>query len=197
MLKMYKEDFIDKGLITAMKEVDETKYNEIFGEEYDNEILDDFILFNIGDCFVTQETDDLIQSNHIDKLAKFAWLRFYNDWKVLLKSLETDIKKSYVENIERNTDRNGSENIQGTSSNNNKIFAYDSETASNDSMEDSTNDNETTTASNEKTTEIRSGYNYGGSLMDLIQKYTDYSIDNNFTDCVISDIAKLTTYSIV
>lgn len=196
MIKTYKETFTT-GLISTMKEVDDVKFNEIFGDDYDAELLDDFIVFNIGDCYVNNETYNLVSSNKIDTVAKFVWLRFYNDWKTLLKTLTIDYEKTYSETITRDTSRKTTENNTSNNTVNNKVFAYDSETASNDTLEDSTTDSTINNDNNENTTQIKSGYNYGNSLIDIIKKYYDYNIESNFIDVVISDIKSLTTYSIV
>lgn len=196
MIKTYKETFTT-GLISTMKKVDIIKFNEVFGENYDADLLDDFILFNIGDCYVNNETYDLVSSNKIDTVAKFVWLRFYNDWKSLLKMLTVDFEKTYSETITRDTTRKTVENNTKNNTVNNKVFAYDSETASNDSLEDSVSDSSTNNDNNEKTSQTKSGYNYGNSLIDIIKKYYDYNIESNFVDVVISDIKSLTTYSIV
>lgn len=196
MLKRYNEVFNTVGLISTMKKVDVTKFNDIFGEDYDNELLDDFILFNIGNCWVTEEVETVVSSD-INKLAKFAWLRFYDSWKTLLKTLAVDYTKSYGETINKDTTRNTKENSQNNTTINNKVFAYDSETASNDSIEDNTTDHELNNDNTENIIQTKSGYNYGSTLMDLIKKYYEYNIENTFVDVVIGDIVKLTTYSII
>lgn len=190
----YKETFENNGIISALKNADVEKYNEIFGALYDDTVLDSFIVFLNGNYIVTEECENLVKSNQLSLLAKMIWLRFYADWKTILKTLNADYAKSYENKIVSERNKENKTTVGNTSTETNKVYAYNSETASNDSLNDSVNNTDSNGTEQDSYTETKSGYNYGHSLMDIIEKYKTYEIENNFVQIVKDDIVNFTCY---
>lgn len=192
----YKELFKNTNVINALKVADSVKYNEIFGADYDDVTLDGFIKFTMGEYECSDETIKTFNETVMSELSLWLWLKYYSIWKSLLKSLAVSYENADTENetVER------TQNIQSSSvtteSDKNKVFAYDSETASDNTLNDSTNDSRGNNDLTEKTTRNKSGYNYGSSLFDLIKKYNNFQIENTFVDIVAKDIIMFLCYTI-
>lgn len=192
----YKETFENNGIILALKNADTEKYNEIFGSEYDFDVLDNFIAFMNGEYTVTEQCESLIKSNQLEMLAKMIWTRFYSEWKTILKTLDADYAKGYEDKIVSERNKENKNTVDNTSTDTNKVFAYNSETASNDSMNDSVNNTDSNGTEKDSYTETKSGYNYGTSLFDIVEKYKNYEVENNFTQIVKDDIIKFVCYTL-
>lgn len=192
----YNSLFSKTDVISALKDADVAKFNEIFGENYQYKTLDGYIKFTMGEYPCTDATVEVFNTDGIGQIANWLWLKYYNSWKSLLKSLAVSYENADTENetVERTQNIQSSSVTTGTDTN--KVFAYDSETASDNTLNDSTNDSNGTNDLTEKTTRNKSGYNYGSSLFDLIKKYNDFQIENTFVDIVAKDIIMFLCYTI-
>lgn len=192
----YNSLFSKTDVILALKDADTAKFNEIFGENYQYQTLDGYIKFTMGENQCTDATIEVFNKDGIGQIASWLWLKYYNSWKSLLKSLAVSYENANTENetVER------IQNIQSTSvstvTDKNKVFAYDSETASDNTLNDSTNDSNGTNELAEKTKRNKNGYNYGSSLFDLIKQYNDFQIENIFVDIIAKDIIIFLCYTI-
>lgn len=196
-MKTYKEVFEDNGLITAMKTADSEKYNEIFGADYDSTLIDDYIVFQNGDYALFDSTESIIaKENGIERLANIIWLKYFDRWKSTIETLATQYTKSYLETetTERITDSTNSST--NDTSDNAKVFAYDSETASNDTMNESNTILDAKGNEKENITHSRSGYDYGGNLIDLMTKFNKFHLENIFADIVKDDIVNFTCFQL-
>lgn len=194
-MRTFREVFKNKGIIKGLQSVDVNKFNQIFGENYDVDLADDYITFLYGDRFVTDNTEIIINEN-INQLYRLIWLKSFTIWKHILIDLEYSLYKTYEntkENSKVNENKSSSNTIENTV---NKVYAYNSEQATNDNMGDVTNDTTQENNSTETNKETASGFNYGISLFDAIKKYKDTQIENNFIDFVASDIINFTCYDI-
>lgn len=194
-MRTYREVFKDKGIIKGLQSVDKNKFNEIFGQGYDVDLADDYINFIYGDRYVTDNVEIIINDN-INQFYRLIWLKSYTLWKHILIDLEYSLYKTYEttkENSKLNENKSSSNTVENTV---NKVYAYNSEQASNDTMGDVTNDTTQENNSTETNKETASGFNYGISLFDAIKKYKDTQIENNFIDFVASDIINFTCYDI-
>lgn len=192
----YNSLFSNTDVISALKDADVTKFNEIFGENYNYQTLDGYIKFTMGGYQCTDTTIEVFNTDGIGQIASWLWLKYYSSWKSLLKSLAVSYENADTENetVERTQNIQSSSVTTGTDKN--KVFAYDSETASDNTLNDSTNNSNGTNDLTEKTTRNKSGYNYGSSLFDLIKKYNDFQIENTFVDIVAEDIIIFLCYTI-
>lgn len=192
----YSSLFSKTDVISALKDADITKFNEIFGENYQYQTLDGYIKFTMGDYQCTDAAIEVFNTEGIGAIAAWLWLKYYGSWKSLLKSLAVSYENADTENetVERTQNIQSSSVTTGTDKN--KFFAYDSETASDNTLNDSTSDNNGTNDLTEKTIKNKSGYNYGSSLFDLIKKYNDFQIENTFVDIVAKDIIMFLCYTI-
>lgn len=196
-MKTYKEVFEDNGLITAMKTADSEKYNEIFGADYDSTLIDDYIVFQNGNHALFESTESIIaKENGIERLANIIWLKYFDRWKSTIETLATQYTKSYLETetTERITDSTNSST--NDTSDNAKVFAYDSETASNDTMNESNTILDAKGNEKENITHSRSGYDYGGNLIDLMTKFNKFHLENIFADIVKDDIVNFTCFQL-
>lgn len=192
----YSSLFSKTDVISALKDADVAKFNEIFGENYQYQTLDGYIKFTMGEYQCTDEAIEVFNTEGINQIANWLWLKYYGSWKSLLKSLAVSYENADSENetVEH------TQNVQSTSVSNstetNKVFAYDSETASNDTLNDNTNDSNGTNALTENTKRNTTGYHYGVSLFDLIKKYNNFQIENTFVDIIAKDIIMFLCYTI-
>lgn len=193
----YNNLFSNTDVITALKNADNVKFNEIFGENYDSAILDGYIKFTMGEYQCTDKTIESFNKQGIENICKWLWLKYYDSWKSLLKSLAVSYENSDSENETIEHTQNVQSTSVSTSTDTNKVFAYDSETASDNTLNDTTNDNNGTNNLTEKTTRNKTGYNYGSSLFDLIKKYNDFQIENTFVDIISKDVIMFLCYTII
>lgn len=192
----YKELFKNTNVINSLKVADSTKYSEIFGTDYDDVALDGFIKFTMGDYECSDETIKTFNKTVMSELSIWLWLKYYNSWKSVLKTLSVSYENADSENETVEHSQNVQSTSVTTSTETNKVFAYDSETASNDTLNDNTNDSNGTNVLSEKTTRNKTGYNYGSSLFDLIKKYNNFQIENTFVDIIAKDIIMFLCYTI-
>lgn len=192
----YNSLFSKTDVISALKDADVTKFNEIFGENYNYQILDEYIKFTMGEYQCTDAAIEVFNTNGIGQIASWLWLKYYGSWKSLLKSLAVSYENADAENETVEHTQNIQISSVTTGTDKNKVFAYDSETASDNTLNDSTNDSKGTNDLTEKTTRNKSGYNYGPSLFDLIKKYNNFQIENTFVDIVAKDIIMFLCYTI-
>lgn len=192
----YRELFKNTNVINSLKVADSTKYNEIFGTDYDDVALDGFIKFTMGDYECSDETIETFNETVMSEISLWLWLKYYSSWKSVLKGLAVSYENADSENETVEHTQNVQSSSVTTSTETNKVFAYDSETASNDTLNDNTNDINGTNALTEKTTRNKTGYNFGSSLFDLIKKYNDFQIENTFVDIVAKDIIMFLCYTI-
>lgn len=192
----YNSLFSKTDVISALKDADNAKFNEIFGENYQYKTLDGYIKFTMGEYQCADATIEVFNTDGIGTIANWLWLKYYGSWKSLLKSLAVSYENADTESetVERTQNIRSSSVTNGTDTN--KVFAYDSETASDDTLNDTTSDSNGTNDLTEKTTRNKSGYNYGSSLFDLIKKYNDFQIENIFVDMVAKDIIMFLCYTI-
>lgn len=192
----YRELFKNTNVINALKVADSAKYTDIFGADYDDVSLDGFIKFTMGNYECTDDTIETFNETATTEISKWLWLKYYNSWKSVLKTLAVSYENADSENETVEHTQNVQSTSVTTSTETNKVFAYDSETASNDTLNDNTNDSNGTNALTEKTTRNKTGYNYGSSLFDLIKKYNDFQIENTFVDIIAKDIIMFLCYTI-
>lgn len=192
----YNSLFSKTDVISALKNADVTKFNEIFGEKYNYQTLDGYIKFTMGEYQCTDAAIEVFNTDGIGQIASWLWIKYYDSWKSLLKSLAVSYENADTENETVEHTQNIQSSSVTTGIDKNKVFAYDSETASDNTLNDSTNDSTGTNDLTEKTTRNKSGYNYGSSLFDLIKKYNNFQIENTFVDIVAKDIIMFLCYTI-
>lgn len=192
----YRELFKNTNVIKSLKIADSTKYNDIFGADYDDVALDGYIKFIMGDYECAINTIETFNKTVMSEISIWVWLKYYNSWKSVLKTLAVSYENADRENETVEHTQNIHSSSVSTSTDTNKVFAYDSETASDNTMNDTKNDNTGTNELTEKTTRNKTGYNYGSSLFDLIKKYNNFQIENTFVDIVAKDIIMFLCYTI-
>lgn len=196
-MKTYKEAFEDNGLVTAMKTADSEKYDEIFGTDYDSTLIDDYIVFQNGNYVLFDSVESIIaKENGIERLANIIWLKYFDRWKSTLETLATQYTKSYLESETTERIKDSTNSSTNDVSDNVKIFAYDSETASNDTMNESNTTSDAKGNEKENITHSRSGYNYGENLIELMTKFNKFHLENIFADIVKDDIVNLTCFQL-
>ena len=192
----YRELFKNTNVINSLKVADSAKYSDIFGTDYDDVTLDGYIKFTMGDYECADETIETFKETVMSEISNWLWLKYYNSWKIVLKNLAVSYENADNENETVEHTQNVHLSSVSNSTDTNKVFAYDSETASDNTLNDTTNDSNGTNELTEKTTRNKSGYNFGSSLFDLIKKYNDFQIENTFVDIVAKDIIMFLCYTI-
>ncbi len=192
----YNNLFKNTDVISALKNADVVKFNEIFGESYDYSTLDGYIKFTMGEYNCVDATIEIFNTDGINTIANWLWLKYYNSWKSVLKTLAVSYENADSENETVEHTQNAHSTSVSNSTDTNKVFAYDSKTASDNTLNDTTNDSNGTNELTEKTTRNKSGYNFGSSLFDLIKKYNNFQIENTFVDIVAKDIIMFLCYTI-
>lgn len=200
-MKKYSDLFSSYGVITALKDVDITKYDEIFGSEYDNSLLDDYINFSNGNFILTKAVEKVVgdnatAENAVKQIARFIWLKCYAGWKSVLKTLAVDYNLAYSETETTERTRETANSSSDTNTDNSKIFAFDSENAVNDSLNDSARSVDSNGNEKETATHSRNGYNFGASLFEMLKEYRNEQIENTFCDIVKNDIISMLCYNI-
>lgn len=200
-MKSYSDLFGSYGVITAMKDVDSAKYDELFGSEYDNELLDDYINFSNGNFILTKAVekvfaDNTSVENAVKQIAKFIWLKCYASWKAVLKTLAVDYNLAHSEKETTERTRETANTSNDTNTDNGKIFAFDSDNAVNDSLNDSTRSIDSNGNEKETITHSRNGYDFGNNLFGMLKDYRNEQIENVFCDVVKNDITSMLCYNI-
>lgn len=194
--KTYKEIFFDNGLIAKLKELDVSKYNEVFGVDYDAQLLDDYICFSNGNQIVSDEAQIMADNNKLDSLAKIIWLKFFDVWKKTLNNLKIDYAEGFSQTETEDINSENSNTKSNNASVNNKISAWDSETPSNAESSESS-DNSTDNGTNQtKRTKTISGYSYNDNLFNIVNQYKNFTVENIFCDVVKDDIISLVCLTI-
>lgn len=200
-MKTYDDLFGSYGIITALKDVDEAKYNEVFGNGYDNRLLDDYINFSNGNFILTRAVEKVADGNAtaenaVKQIARFVWLKCYSSWRAVLKTLAVDYNLAHSEKETTERTRETTSTSNDTNTDSGKVFAFDSENAVDDSLTDSTRNIDSNGNEKETVTHSRDGYDFGASLFSMLKEYRNEQIENVFCDVVKNDIISMLCYNI-
>lgn len=188
----YLSDLIaENGFFKSFNTLYSTDFQYLFGENLtadDIEIFDNIVLDSKGDKTLTNFYQRLFDSTTTTKSAivtmivKKAYRLFGENWKSIKDSIDK-IKNMNIESPISYT-KEITQDIDGENGNTNKVYAYDSENAVNDSANTSTED---------KTIETTETKNSSGNRLpsEVAEKQFDFIKYNNLLEIIIDDFVNI------
>lgn len=197
MNKTYDDAFSSYGIIKAVKEVNSDLFDSLFGSDFDDSLLDDYISFYNGDFVILNKIQDLFDSGRTGEqvakaIARILILKYSENWTKLKATLAIDsnILNTYSTKITETNSGNTKFNGNNTQNNSNSVYGFNSEDSlkSDDTSNNSVTENNT---DNNSTMErVESGYKNGDNITELKQKSIQFENLNKFFDIITYDIVK-------
>lgn len=170
------------GFFTKYNELKQTHFQSLFGENLttdDINTLDSCLSFLFGDRFLQSRFIDVFNNQSanecMSRIVAISDMMFFENWldtkRAIEKALTTDLEKPLTSTK------------SGENATENKVNAFDSETAS-DSDESSHTYSETTTYSNGKTATQNA------------RNQIDFSRNNDFLEIIINDVLSVACISV-
>lgn len=190
-----------QGFFTTYKIVNNTHFVDLFGSLTEDETTDiDNLLVDVyGDSLVLEKFSNIYDKSGalpcVTRLVKTCDLLFYTQWKKIKETIESglldDIEKPLKE--KRTVTENGTNNTQNANSTTNKVYAFDSNTPSdNGKTEYSASTDNTSNIQRTETTEKSNGL----LKAENAQKVIDFARYNDFLSMVLTDIRNTVCLSI-
>lgn len=193
---IYSEKFSGvNGIVRNLKSNDSEKFNAVFGESFNDSLLDDYINFMNGDFDLTIGTE-IIVSKHEDYavfIASMIWLKFYDSWKRISDTLKITDNPIETYSISR-TETRKTENLENDVSSSdsvNKVSAFNSEAFNNDNSQADNSTSEKNITGNETIEHSEKGNTSGKTASELKQTAISFERENIFIDIITSDIVSL------
>lgn len=191
----------NNGFFSVYKTVNNAHFIELFGNLTETETTDlDNLLVDIyGDSWILENFASIYQNsgalNCAARLVKTCDLLFYTQWKKIKETIENgllgDIEKPLKE--EKTISQSGTNNTDNSNTTNNKVYAFDSSTPSdNGKTEFSGSSNNNTTIERTETT-LKSN---GLLKSENAQKVIDFTKYNDFLLMLLTDIKNTVCLSV-
>lgn len=189
------------GFFSVYKTVNNSHFIELFGNLTENETtdLDNLLVDVYGDSLVIEIFSDIYNQSGalpcVTRLVKTCDLLFYKQWKKIKETIERglmdDIEKPLQE--KKTVTENGANNTQNANTTTNKVFAFDSNTPSdNGKTEYSSSTDNTSNIQRTETTEKSNGL----LKSENARKVIDFARYNDFLSMLLSDIKNTLCLSI-
>ena len=188
----YLSDLIaENGFFEKFNTLYSTDFQYLFGENLttdDIEIFDNIVLDSKGDKTLTNfyqrlfDSTTTTKSDIVSMIVKKAYRLFGENWKSIKDSIDK-IKNMNIESPISYT-KEITQDIDGENGNTNKVYAYDSENAVNDSANTSTED---------KTIETTETQSFSGNRLpsEIAEKQFDFIKYNNLLEIIINDFVNI------
>ena len=179
---IYSEKFSgDNGIVKNLKSNDSEKFNAVFGDTFNDSLLDDYINFMNGDFDLTVGTEIIVskRDDYADFIASMIWLKFYDSWKRISDTLKISDSPIETYSISR-TETRKTENIENDVSSGdsvNKVSAFNSEEFNNDSSQSDNSTSEKSVTGNETIEHSEKGNTSGKTADELKQTAINFGID--------------------
>ena len=191
----------NNGFFSVYKTVNNTHFIELFGNLTETETTDlDNLLSDIfGDSWILEKFANIYNNSGalscVTRLVKTCDLLFYTQWKNIKETIDSglldDIEKPLKE--EKTISQTGTNNTSNQNTTNNKIYAFDSTTPSdNDKTEYSGSSDNNTTIQRTETTSKSNGL----LKSENAQKVIDFTKYNDFLLMLLTDIKETVCLSI-
>ena len=191
----------NNGFFSIYKTVNNAHFVELFGNLTETETTDlDNLLSDVfGDSWILEKFANIYNnsgaSSCVTRMIKTCDLLFYTQWKNIKETIDSglldDIEKPLKE--EKTISQTGTNNTDNANTTNNKIYAFDSSTPSdNGKTEFSGSSNNNTTIARTETT----SKNNGLLKSENAQKVIDFARYNDFLLMVLTDIKETVCLSI-
>ena len=191
----------NQGFFTTYKTLNTTHFNSLFGELSESETtdLDNLLVDVYGDSLVLEKFSDIYNQSGslpcVTRIVKTCDLLFYTQWKKIKETVESgfldDIEKPLKE--EKTISQTGTNNTDNTNTTTNKVYAFDSNTPSDNGKTEfsGSSDNSTTIERTEKTAKSN-----GLLKSENAQKVIDFTKYNDFLLMLLDDIKKTVCLSV-
>ena len=191
----------NNGFFSVYKTVNNAHFIELFGNLTETETTDlDNLLSDVfGDSWILEKFANIYNNSNalscVTRMIKTCDLLFYTQWKNIKETIDSglldDIEKPLKE--EKTISQTGTNNTDNANTTNNKIYAFDSSTPSdNGKTEFSGSSNNNTTIARTETTSKSNGL----LKSENAQKVIDFARYNDFLLMLLEDIKNTVCLSI-
>ena len=191
----------NNGFFSVYKTINNAHFIELFGNLTETETTDlDNLLSDVfGDSWILEKFANIYNNSGglscVARIVKTCDLLFYTQWKNIKETIDSgllgDIEKPLKE--EKTISQTGTNNTDNANTTNNKIYAFDSSTPSdNGKTEFSGSSNNNTTIERTETTSKSNGL----LKSENAQKVIDFAKYNDFLLMLLTDIKETVCLSI-
>ena len=191
----------NNGFFSAYKTVNNSHFVDLFGNLTENETtdLDNLLVDVYGDSLIMDKYANIYITsgglNCVTRMVKTCDLLFYTQWKKIKETIENglldDIERPLKE--KRTVTENGANNTQNANTTTNQVYAFDSNTPSdNGKTEYSSSTDNTSNIQRTETTEKSNGL----LKSENAKKVIDFARYNDFLSMLLTDIKNTVCLSI-
>ena len=191
----------NNGFFSVYKNVNNTHFVELFGNltEEQTTDLDNLLVDVFGESWILEKFANIYNNsgalNCVTRIIKTCDLIFYNQWKKIKETIDSglidDIEKPLKE--EKTISQSGTNNTANTNTTTNKVYAFDSNTPSdNGKTEFSGSSDNSTNIERTETTQKSNGL----LKSENAQKVIDFTKYNDFLLMVLTDVRNTVCISI-
>ena len=183
----------NNGFFTVYKTVNNEHFIELFGNLTESETtdLDNLLVDVYGDSLILERFSDIYNKSGalpcVTRLVKSCDRMFYNQWKKIKETINSglldDLSNPLTE--EKTISQTGTNNTDNSNTTTNKVYAFDSNTPSDNGKTEfsGSSDNSTTIQRTETTSKSN-----GLLKAENAKKVIDFARYNDFLAMVLSDI---------
>ena len=191
----------NNGFFSVYKNVNNTHFVELFGNltEEQTTDLDNLLVDVFGESWILEKFANIYNNsgalNCVTRIIKTCDLIFYNQWKKIKETIDSglidDIEKPLKE--EKTISQSGTNNTANANTTTNKVYAFDSNTPSdNGKTEFSGSSDNSTNIERTETTQKSNGL----LKSENAQKVIDFTKYNDFLLMVLTDVRNTVCISI-
>ena len=191
----------NNGFFSVYKTVNNAHFAELFGNltEEQTTDLDNLLVDVFGDSWILEKFANIYNKSGdlscVTRLVKTCDLLFYTQWKKIKETIDSglvdDIEKPLKE--EKTISQTGTNNTDNSNTTTNKVYAFDSNTPSdNGKTEFSGSSDNSTTIQRTETTQKSNGL----LKSENAQKVIDFTKHNDFILMVLTDVRKTVCLSV-
>ena len=190
----------NNGFFTVYKTVNNTHFVELFGNitENDTTDLDNLLVDVFGDSWILEKFANIYNSgalNCVTRMIRTCDLLFYTQWKKIKETIDSGLLDNLDNPLteEKTISQTGTNNTANANTTTNKVYAFDSSTASDNGKTEfsGSSDNNTTIERTEKTAKSN-----GLLKSENAQKVIDFTKYNDFILMLLTDIKKTVCLSV-
>ena len=191
----------DNGFFSVYKTINNSHFVELFGNLTENETIDlDNLLVDVfGNSYILEKFSDIYNKSGalscVTRLVKTCDMIFYDQWLKIKKTIENglpiDLDKPLKE--EKTTTETGTNNTENSNITTNKVYAFDSNTPSDNGKTDFSGSSANSTTVTRTETTARSN---GLLKSENAQKVIDFARYNDFLLMLLIDIKNTVCLSI-
>ena len=193
----------DNGFFSVYKTINNSHFVELFGNLSENETIDlDNLLVDVfGNSYILEKFSDIYNKSGslscVTRLVKTCDMLFYDQWLKIKKTIENglpidiDLDKPLKE--EKTTTESGTNSTENSNSTTNKVYAFDSNTPSDNGKTDFSGSSANSTTVTRTETTARSN---GLLKSENAQKVIDFAKYNDFLLMLLIDIKNTVCLSI-